>query len=518
MTDALTDNGLPVEAQPWVRRIERYIRDSETKQEILATNTSTAIGASGRAVTASANSIQAQKAAQYQARRLPATLDSGGIVAVPSTYFDSLGSPHGRLDITITPNDLDVDGNPLVPGSYQAWVRAAYTDPDAPEDQKPPVSFGPEYLMLGVSPNVRIQVNSLQPGVKYQIRVCGVSTFGISGELSDFIEATIPATLSVMLPPDKPELKTGAAVIVATWSGLCAGSLPPSQFRYTYAELSPAGTNAWERVGNSLVRGGGDIQISRLTVGDAYDVGFIAVDSLGVETARSEVATITVLGVDIGSLTPEVLTVISGKNKLTSATTAPSADGSAEGDTWFQRDLSNVITGQWVWLGGVWIQQTLSHQVISSIDLGSAMVGTLNGGLITAKTIGVDQLVAGSITVNELSPTIGDTLDISANGSINIIAGKVQSVSDGLDSTADSLDQMQTYYSYGPDGALISSPGSPSQVSLRNDGIKMLENGTTVSSWSSGQFIANSIVALNDVNVGNLKIEVKGDHTVFRVL
>ncbi|WP_025157271.1 hypothetical protein [Leifsonia aquatica] len=513
-SEVLTDNGLPVSAQPWVRRVERFMRDEDTYRQQLANNSQTALRSSGNAITAAANSAAAQLAAEYEKNRIPLAIDHDSFVAAPSTYFDQQGAPHGRLDVSIMPNDLDVDGNPLIPTNYQAWVRVYHQDVVDPGDGTT-VDPGPSYLMLGNSPNGQIQVNGLQPGVDYQVKVASISAYGVSSALSTDWRVTIPATLEDMATPPGPVLSSAAGVVVAGWYGSFNGVLPPSQFRYIYAEVSPRGADDWTRMGGVLMRGGGSIQIGGLTVGEDYEVRFIAVDSLGTETAPSAPGIVTVMGVTAADLAPDVITL--GGNHLTTAITSPDRDGTNEGDLWFQRDSTLAIIGQWQWDGATWVPQTVSHEVIASIDLGKATVGTLDGGLITAHTLGADQLIAGTITVNELSPTIGNDLDISANDTVTIIAGRVQDVADDANATAGTLADMQTVYAFGPQGAVISNPNSRFQLALRNDRIEMLENGSAVSYWNSGQMFVRSFVG-EEVILGNHKLERYGTGTVVKAL
>jgi hypothetical protein len=522
MEDVVTGNGLPVAAQPWARRVERFIRDDQTRIEQLANNGKTAIMVSGNAVLAAANSVAAQLAAAYEMQRIPATLQTADITVTPSTYFDKLGRPWGRLDVSIVPSDLDLDGNPLIPVAYQVWARVFFVDPGLETDDRTTLGYGPSYQMLGTAPSTNVQVNGLQVGVIYQIRLVAVTSFSVPSAYSDYVTATIPDTLDVMDVPNAPELVTAASVLVATWNGLFGTASPSSQFRYLYAEVSVAGQGVWQRMGASLVRGGGSIQISGLTVGTEYDVRFVAVDSLDVSTESSIASTILLSGIQLAELDPELVTVIEsaggGGTSLTSATYSPTEeDIGQEGDLWFQRGAGEIIIGQWLWTEGAWVPQTLSHEVISSIDLGSATVGTLDGGLITARTLGADQIVAGTITVNELSPTVGDNLNITANGSINFIAGRLEDITDGAQATSDSLDTMQTFYSFGSEGAVISSPNSPFQLALRPDRIDMLEQGASVSYWNSGQMFVRSFVG-EEVVLGNHKLEKIGTGTVVRAL
>ncbi|MGN6324499.1 hypothetical protein [Pseudolysinimonas sp.] len=525
MTTTVRENGLPLEAQPWARDVEKSIRNLQTTQEMVAQNGEQAIIAAGTAVTGAANSAAAQAAAIAEMRRVPATLDASKVTLTPSAYFDASGTPWGRIDVDIVPNDLDTDGNPLIPAHYEVFGRVFVNDPTLdPSDHTSFGPTGPGYLPMGTSSTTRVHVEGLQVGVEYQLRFVAVSSFGVSSSQSDWLTATTPATLAAMDVPNAPVLESGAGIVVARWDGLFGSAQPPEQFRGVHLDVSPAGASAWTRQGSPIVRGGGSIQVGGLTVGSAYDFSFVGFDSLGVETDRSAVSTITVIGIDSENLAPELVTLISssgGGNHITFSTAQPVDDGTAAGDLWFQRDENAAVIAQWVWDGQNWTPQTMSHEVITSVDLGTATVGQLDGAFIKARSMAANALQAGTITVNELSPTIGDDLGLAAKGSVNILAGQVGDLTAAQQGTAAALALQQTLFQVKPDGAYISSPGSASagsQLALRNTGVQLLQNGAVVSDWNQGQMHVDSFVG-NEVILGAHKLEkLNATDTVVRAL
>jgi hypothetical protein len=518
----LTGNGLPVEAQPWAREVDRFIRDEDARKQMLARTGNQALIAAGTAITTAANSAAAQSYALAQQRRIPATLDTADVDLTVSAYFEASGSPSGRIDATVTPSDLDVDGNPLIPVRYQMWGRVFY--PDATLDgDRTTIGFGPNYQLLATSPTTNLRADSLQCGVQYQLRFTSISSFDVPGVLSDWLDATPPATLDAMDIPNPPTLATGAGVLVITWDGLFGVAQPSSQFRHTYALVSTSGDANWERKGAALVRGGGSIQVSGLTVGADYDVVLVSVDSLDGETAQSSMETITLLGIEEAQLSPALVSTINsagGGNNITFSLAAPDVDGTSPGDIWFQRDVNQSIISQWSWSGSAWTQQTLNHEVISSIDLGTATVGTLNGDYITARTLKANAFEAGTITANELAPTVGDELDISANNAINIIVGRQDDLDATTDDIADSLEATQTRFRYGADGLEVSDPDQSMSLAVRAGRIEILDNGAAVSYWNSGQMFVDSFVG-SEVVLGAHKIERRAGapgQTVVRAL
>lgn len=89
-------------------------------------------------------------------------------------------------------------------------------------------------------------------------------------------------------------------------------------------------------------------------------------------------------------------TSANGKNNVYYLAALPSGTGFTVGDTTFIRSaVGQPITAQYTWDGDSWEIQTLSHQVIASVDLGKAIVGELDGIYIKGKTIDADKLVVG---------------------------------------------------------------------------------------------------------------------------
>ena len=136
---------------------------------------------------------------------------------------------------------------------------------------------------------------------------------------------------------------------------------------------------------------------------------------------------------------------------------------------------------------------------------------------IAAGAVTADHITAGAIEVSHLSPSIGGEIDISANDSINFVVGLVETVEGSQNETQQSLEEMQTYYTFGAAGAVVSTPASPFAVAIRNDRIEMLENGNVVSYWNAGQMVVSQFVG-EQVILGNHKLEKYSDGTVVRAL
>lgn len=141
----------------------------------------------------------------------------------------------------------------------------------------------------------------------------------------------------------------------------------------------------------------------------------------------------------------------------------------------------------------------------------------ITGDKMAFNTLTGNHMEVGSIGVESLSPTIGDELDISANGAVNIIVGRIQDIEDSDYAQNSDLEQMQTYYAFTDDGAIVSTPGSPFAVAVRSDKIEMLENGNSVSYWNSGTLYVDQMVG-SSVVLGNHQLQQYDDGTVVRAI
>lgn len=108
-----------------------------------------------------------------------------------------------------------------------------------------------------------------------------------------------------------------------------------------------------------------------------------------------------------------------GKNTVTFSTTAPTNQNNTAGDTWWVIDeATDTIIGQWQGLGGTsWTQVTLAHQVISSVDLGTATVGKLQGDQLDAGAVRAEHLAAVIAIISKLvSATSGRRWEADQDG------------------------------------------------------------------------------------------------------
>lgn len=157
---------------------------------------------------------------------------------------------------------------------------------------------------------------------------------------------------------------------------------------------------------------------------------------------------------------------------------------------------------------GMGIQSAASPVVTTTIT-------GIVGSDIIANSIDANAITAGTITAMQLSPLIGNTLDIAGNLSITAVAESINDVSAATGLVAADLAVQRTHYNFDATGATISDPASTASLKLEAGKISMLVNGVEVSYWTSGIMYVNSFEGQN-VILGNHQISKEGTGTVVR--
>lgn len=84
----------------------------------------------------------------------------------------------------------------------------------------------------------------------------------------------------------------------------------------------------------------------------------------------------------------EALVTANGKNKIVFSTSdATGTTGYVDGDVWF-KTLGSDIIGQWEFVSGAWQSRALSDSVISSLNVGKLVSGSLSAAVITVDSTG----------------------------------------------------------------------------------------------------------------------------------
>lgn len=561
------------------------------------------------------------------------------------------------------------------------------------------------WIPLGFFTATDVKIREITPGVPWKYRVRAVSRDEKYGLWSDEKTHSGANPTAPMLAPSKPLLTSEKGLLAVRWDGnLSDGNPAPPQFRYCYAEFKASSSSVWVQAGPVVQRGGGQTIITGGVVGTSYDVRLIAIDGVRIPSPPSASATITLAGVDLGSLNSDVKGAIDAANaaasdaqanaltakdianqanmgmigpdrigsnsvglqkllltsfenlvqdpgfefNTTQAWTLASADvtnvtanfrsgaralaiatrastaylaaiqtapmsvsegeryrvgawikmagGAVSGDGLVMRmqyastatgnytSSDNLfitpvdLAGTYTYVGGEFMVPTGARFIklsfmsrdgvagktyyVDDVEMfkmvqGELIVdGTIKGIKIAAdeitaihlaansvtaeqiqansivsdkiaanqitgkhlafQTIEGDSIKAGTIQVNHVSPTFGNDIIISGNLSIISAVGKASAAQTSADAVAGNVAAMQTYYTFGPDGAIISNPSSVLATAIRSDRIEMLENGNVISYWNSGTLYVNQLQA-SRVTLASHQLEAFGaDGTVVR--
>jgi hypothetical protein len=367
----------------------------------------------------------------------------------------------------------------------------------------------------------------------------------------------------VLEAPTDPTLASENGTVVVRWDGLLTDGAPGPTFWRVIAQQSSDGTTGWVNVGQPL-QDEGDISVQG-AVGDTLWYRLIAVDNLNRVSDPSGTASITVSGVDLGALAPDVYDAIinaqetaDGKNKIFAQETEPVEDPEFpfnQGDQWWIVDLADPdgFSGVKIWNGTDWVNYFfVADSIVVPGSVGTVVIAD---GAITS-----DKITAGTIEADRVSPAFGSSLNLEANGSINFLVGETQNLAttvgdqqgqiDGLgsdvaevgaiasdassvandaataassaqataDATAATVEPLAQTYRFTTTGAFIGAPGSPYEFNIENTGANILYNGVAVSTWTADEMWVKQFRG-DIVKLGDHQIErYSGGGTVVRAI
>lgn len=163
----------------------------------------------------------------------------------------------------------------------------------------------------------------------------------------------------------------------------------------------------------------------------------------------------------------------------------------AQGDLWWQlgeQDGGSIgIVNVKIWNGSAWSSYLLvADEILVPGSVGNVVIrdGAVSAEKLLANSVTAAKIEAGAIDVQHLSAGLGDRLDITGNV-IAITAGRFDEISSDIDAVDDNLNLMQMTYTFGPDGAVITQPGSIASLALRNDRIEILQDQEVISYWDA---------------------------------
>lgn len=281
---------------------------------------------------------------------------------------------------------------------------------------------------------------------------------------NDAVQAAVNPQVPAGPPqvPTDPTLATDHGTVTIKWDGQVHANLnytpqagedvgsvqyPAAGFNHVSVWRSTTVNGTFERIGSNLGHAGSIVD-TNVVVGSTYWYRLVTTDNLGAGSAPSTAVSVTVQGVDLGTLDQDVtnaiqaandagvagqnaaataqeaansadakaaqalqdaataqtgantaLTAANSKNKVIySANVASGTAGYIAGDLWFQINNNNVVIGQWQYDGATWVARTLDNAVLATLDAAKITTGYLNSARIAANSISASQMIAGTIT------------------------------------------------------------------------------------------------------------------------
>lgn len=498
---------LPGPAVPWGREVQRQAQSNQVVSGQLkraaqrafdVENVTKGIALDGSPVVEDTR----------QALMVPAGVT--GLTAEQVWVWDAFKNPTASLNLTWHPLTLNANGEPMTVPTFEIWLL--------PEGST-------SFVQSGTSEDFDATIERLAPETTYTAKVRGVSQYGVPGPFSEEVIAAPPAPLAPLPAPTNPVLQTAYGVVVASWDGLLAGGVArPVHFDYVDALMAEAPEGPWTHFGHQM-RTANSVQQGNLPPTEMRYVKFHAHDRSGGVGADSNVVSIEVVGVDLGALDAQLDQLEEDLATNTADLAAAEADidealnGAIDGG----RIISRTIIGEKILAESITALE-IGARTITTDNIGAEQITgdlilgrTIEGKHIMGETIEGNSIIAGTVTTNQLSPAVGAELDISANSYVNIIVGRIDTNSATVDAIGNTQEDMIKYYSFGEEGAKISTPNSPFSLLLDNDRIEMQENGVAVSWWENQEMHVRSFIG-EEVILGNHKLEKYGAGTVVRAL
>lgn len=234
---------------------------------------------------------------------------------------------------------------------------------------------------------------------------------------------------------------------------------------------------------------------------------------------------------------------------------APSS-GQKQGDLWYETDSAATdIIGVRIWNGTAWAPyQFVADSIFVPGSVGDISLadGAVTAPKIAAKVITGEHIVAGSLSVNELSPSVGTDLQLGSNGSVttiintlsetrndvadvaqaadaaaqaaagaqadvNNVQGQVSTLEDQQVATADQVAAISTWFRVDAEGAHVGRSDSAFQAHVKPGRFEITENAAVTSYWEGGRLVVSSLETSEVVLVSH-KFEPYGNGLVVRAI
>lgn len=471
--------------KPWAREVEKLLVGNEGTlsgvRRSIAANTEQASATSALLLPVVQQVTQIPRAPQE-------------VVAVADWVWSATGEPSATITVAWEEVLYDLNDGLVLEPTYEVWLRTESTPSRRVNSTK----------------EAELDIPALAIGEDYYVKVRAISERGATGQFSGeaFVPTPSAAQLELMDTPSNPTVASSMGTVSVTWDGMSQAGTPlPPWFAYVVVAVSDTQNGTYLPMGQPLPRTGTAV-LTELDVGTTPWIQLYAVDKLGRASDPTAPASVTVVGVELGTLGTDLETLKAQLDQndidVANATTGP-VDGT--------RLVDGSVGGVKIADGSILAPQIGAGSVLT-LHLGADSV---DANAIRTHAVESDHVNAGAIKVVHLEAGIGGVLDISANKSVQFAVGQASDAQASAGANAEALAEMRTYYQFNADEAIISTPNSPFSLALQNDGIEIRQNGNVVSSWDAGQMHVDSFVG-SEVILGNHKLEKYGSGTVVRAL
>lgn len=163
------------------------------------------------------------------------------------------------------------------------------------------------------------------------------------------------------------------------------------------------------------------------------------------------------------------------------------------------RMFADMAIGDTWWFHLIAVDRLGRDSVAS--DPASVLVVGIDGADLLVNSLHGNRISVGTLSVDRVEPNFGNELEIDGNvtiiatqDAIDTVASDVTSVAGDVAVVSDDLATMQTYYTFGPDGAVITSPGSDFSQRIASDRTEMRQGAQVISYWEAGQMVVPRLV------------------------
>lgn len=473
---------------------------------------------------------------------------NGLILTGNEGWWGDDGTAHAAVSLAWSPVTSTVDGAEIDIANYEVWSR------------HPAGGLALDTVTNGTS----VTIEGWTPGEDRLVVVYAISVRGARSQPS--LELAVTPQFPVAVTPKAP---TGLAVVSNTGAYTDAGPVATVVLDWVAVTEStddePLTVNEYEvwADGAPLTRvAGTSVTVSLPSnVGREYRVGAISVQ--GARGDLSAPISVTGAAPTVAARAPSE-PILSTGNSVVVARWDGTYTSPAQGEyvvrfearlagdtTWVAQGAALSIAGSTIIRLGV-PGDTVEVRLVAFDPLGrfagastvaSVEVEGIDGADILAGTIEGNRIIAGTISADELVPNIGDTLNIAANESIVLMAGRMDETDNAVadaqqtadaalteaenaeqaaalaaaDAAAadgkalvaqtmaqDAQDQLtshQAVFRVIPTGAEVASIDGSNLVRITPDGVQIVQGGTAASTWDAGRLIVNEAI-VNRAQIG----------------